>query len=265
MNSELHTTSDANRLADLIIQALNSGNADELAAPAERLAALESHGERAIVLQAIVYMKQGRLDDGERVLLDFCAKHGETGVVLTNLAKIHAERDDEAQALDTLWRALQLDPNQENGLGWFEAIHHDVGGDTAGVVAMRKVAGLPKSWRPQLWLARGELGSHNYAGAMALYQQALANAGEPVPGALLMEMGNDLGNAGRIADLLALITPHFVPDAHGLAVGNILIKAHLHAGQREDARRILDQLSAMRRPEWAEHLDHWNRELARGV
>ena len=149
---------DADRLAGLIIQSLNDGFIDEMVRPAERLEELDPNPERAVVLQAIVYMKQDRLDDSERVLQAFCAQHGETGIVLTNLAKIHAERDDEDRALDTLWRALQLDPNQDNGLGWFEAIHRDFGGDAAGITAMRKVAALPASWRAQLWLARGELG-----------------------------------------------------------------------------------------------------------
>ena len=254
---------DADQLAGLIIQSLNDGFFEEMVRPAERLVELDANHERAIVLQAIVYMKLGRLDDCERVLLDFCAQHGETGIVLTNLAKVHAERDDDAKTLDTLWRALQRDPNQDNGLGWYEAIHRDVGGDAAGITAMRKVAALPQSWRAQLWLARGELGSHNTAGALALYRESLSRAGQPVPGDLLMQMSGDLGNAGCIAEILELAGPHYVAQAHGLPVGNNLIKAHLHLGQRDEARRILDQLHAMQRPDWKEHLAYWERELAR--
>lgn len=252
---------DADRLAGLIIQSLNDGFIDEMARPAERLVELDRNAERAVVLQAIVYMKQGRLDDSERVLQTFCVQHGETGIVLTNLAKVHAERDDEARALDTLWHALQLDPNQDNGLGWFEAIHRDVGGDTAGIAAMRKVAGLPGSWRAQLWLARGELGSHNYAGALALYREALSRVGQPAPADLLMQMSGDLGNAGRIADILELAGPQFQVHAHGLQVGNNLIKANLHMGRLDDAQRILDELRAQNRPDWGENLAYWDKEL----
>lgn len=265
MNTELNTTTHPDTLANLIIQALHDGAVDDLTGPVERLATLDGHSERAIVLQAIVYMKLGRLDDSERVLREFCTRHGETGIVLTNLAKIHAERDDEAKALDTLWRALQLDPNQDNGLGWYEAIHHDVGGDTAGVMAMRKVAALPNSWRAQLWLANGELGSHNHAGALAWYRQALSNAGQPAPEALLRQMCADLGNAGRYQDIIDLAAPQFVPQAHGLAVGAALIKAHLRLGRQDAARRLLDQLRAMNRPDWTPYLDDWDGELARGA
>lgn len=253
---------DADRLAGLIIQSLNDGFIDEMVRPAERLVELDPNPERAVVLQAIVYMKQDRLDDSERVLQAFCAQHGETGIVLTNLAKIHAERDDEDRALDTLWRALQLDPNQDNGLGWFEAIHRDFGGDAAGITAMRKVAALPASWRAQLWLARGELGSHNYAGAIALYNEALSRADDPAPADLLMQMSGDLGNAGRIADILELAGPRFQVHAHGLQVGSNLIKANLHLGRPDDARRILEQLRALNRPDWQEHLAYWDAQLA---
>ncbi|MBB1594103.1 lipopolysaccharide assembly protein LapB [Achromobacter sp. UMC46] len=253
---------DADRLAGLIIQSLNDGFVDDMVRPAERLVELDQNAERAVVLQAIVYMKVGRLDDSERVLLAFCAQHGETGIVLTNLAKVHAERDDEARALDTLWRALQRDPNQDNGLGWFEAIHRDVGGDAAGITAMRKVAALPGSWRARLWLARGELGSHNYAGAIALYREALSHAGQPVPADLLLQMSGDLGNAGRIAEILELAAPHFQIAAHGLPVGNNLIKANLHLGRLDDAQRILDALRALNRPDWRDNLAYWDKELA---
>lgn len=253
---------DAEQLAGLIIQSLNDNFFEEMIRPAERLVELDANSERAVVLQAIVYMKVGRLDDSEKVLLAYCAQHGETGIVLTNLAKVHAERDDESKTLETLWRALQLDPNQDNGLGWYQAIHQDHGGDVAGVTAMRKVAALPHSWRAQLWLARGELGSHNYAGAIALYRESLARAGKPVPADLLMQMSGDLGNAGQIQEILQLAGPHFDVQAHGLRVGNNLIKALMHLGQLDDAQRLLNQLYAQNRPDWKENLAYWDGELA---
>lgn len=254
---------DADALAALIIQFLNDDFIDDMVGPAERLVQLDQNTERAVVLQAIVYLKQGRLDDSERVLADFCARHGDTGIVLTNLAKVHAERGDDDKTLDTLWRALQRDPNQDNGLGWYEAIHRDVGGDAAGVGAMQRVAALPGSWRARLWLARGELGAHNYAGALTLYREALVQAGEPVPGDLLMQMTGDLGNAGRIPDIVQMAAPHYRAAAHGPQVGNNLIKAYLLLGQPDPARHILDALHALGQPEWKEHLAYWDAELAR--
>lgn len=256
---------DADSLASLIIQSLGDGFVDDMLKPAERLVELEPDAERAAVLLAIVYMKTGRLDDSERVLQDYMQRHGETGVTLTNLAKIHDERGDEARARDTLWRALEHDPNQENGLGWYEAIHREYGGDVAGVTAMRKVAALPGSWRAQLWLAHAELGAHNLAGALALYREALARAGTPTPAGLLLQLSADLGNAGAIEPILQLAGPRFDAAAHGVMVGNNLIRAHAELGQYDDARRILDQLYAQQRPDWQENLAYWDTELARAA
>ncbi|WP_183006398.1 tetratricopeptide repeat protein [Achromobacter sp. UMC71] len=256
---------DADSLSGLIIQSLGDGFADDMLKPAERLIELEPGAERAVVLLAIVYMKTSRLDDSERVLLEFMRQHGETGVTLTNLAKIQDERGDEAGALATLWRALEHDPNQENGLGWYEAIHREHGGDVAGVTAMRKVAALPGSWRAQLWLAHAELGAHNLAGAIKLYQEALARAGSPTPAGLLMQMSADLGNAGAIEPILQLAGPRFDAAAHGVMVGNNLIRAHAELGQYDQARRILEQLYAQQRPDWQENLSYWDTELARAT
>ena len=241
---------DADSLSGLIIQSLGDGFIDEMVRPVDRLVELQPGAERGVVLQAIVYMKTGRLDEAERALRGFIGQHGETGVVLTNLAKIQDERGDEPAAVETLWRALELDPNQENGLGWYEAIHREHGGDAAGVAAMRKVAALPGSWRAQLWLAHGELGSHNLSGAIAMYEESLARAGTPAPADLLAQMSGDLGNAGAIEPIVELAGPRFDAASHGIQVGNNLIRAYVELGRPGEARALLDQLYAQQRPDW---------------
>ncbi len=254
---------DADALAGLLVQSLGDGLHADLADAAERLYELDGGGERGAVLLAIVHLENGRLDDSERVLERHIETHGPTGVVLTNLAKVHAERGDQAAALDTLWRALELDPNQDNGLGWFEAIHREHGGDTAGLAAMRRVAGLPGSWRAQLWLAYGELGAHNLAGALGYYRLALERAGRPVPADLLLRMSGDLGRSGQLEALVSMTAPHFDAAAHGMGVGGNLIRAYAALGRPEPARQVLDALYAQQRPDWKEALAYWDAELAR--
>ncbi|MNT87883.1 hypothetical protein D3C72_2283600 [compost metagenome] len=77
-----------------------------------------------------------------------------------------------------------------------------------------------------------------------------------------MQMSGDLGNAGRIADILELAGPRFHVQAHGLQVGNNLVKANLHMGRLDDAQRILDAMRALNRPDWRENLAYWDKELA---
>ena len=246
-----------------IVQALQDGFIDDLVEPAEHLVEIDPIPERGATILAIIYLKKKRLDDSERVLRRYIERHGETGSILTNLAKVHAERGDDALSLATLWRGLELDPNQDNGLGWYEVLHREKEGPAAGLAALRRVAALPGSWRARLWLARDALGRRQLDEALALHREALALAGRPVPADLLMQLSGDLGNAAHLPELLALTTPYFDLAVHGLAVGNNLLKANLDLGRLDAARALLDQLYAQKRPDWKPHLDHWEGELAR--
>jgi hypothetical protein len=78
-----------------------------------------------------------------------------------------------------------------------------------------------------------------------------------------MQIGGDLGKHGNLRELLELTEPRFVPDLHGIQVGNNLIKAHLDLGEIEPARKILDQLYALKRPDYKQHLDFWDTEIAK--
>lgn len=254
---------DAEALAGLIIESLRGNFFDEMIKPAERLLQLEEDAERGAVLLAIVYLQLGRLDDSERILRHHMSRNGESGIVLTNLAKVHAERGEDDQTLATLWHALELDPNQDNGLGWYEAIHREKKGEAAGIDALRRIAAIPGSWRTQLWLARLELGARRLDRALALYRECLARAGKPAPTDMLMDMSGELGKAGHLDQIFELVEPAFEPAVHGLQVGNNLIKAHVGVGQLDDARKILGQLYALKRPDWRDNLGFWDNEIAK--
>ncbi len=250
-------------LAPLIIQSLGDGFAADILEAAQHLAKIDSDAERGHVLLAVTYLQLKRYNDAEATLLRFCKQHGETGNVLVNLAKIHSGRGHEARALETLWRGLNLDPNQANGLGWYEAIHREQSGPAASLEAYRRVAALPGAWRARLWLARERLEQRDLSGALALYTQALAQATRPVPADLLQQLSGDLGNHAHLPELLKFTAPHFDLAFHGLAVGNNLIKASLDLGQLDAARSLVDRLYALNRPDWKQHLAFWDTEIAK--
>lgn len=251
---ELYTT---------IVQSLQDGFVDDMLKPAEQLAKIDPLPERCAVILSIILRELKRLDDSERVLRHHLEAHGESGVVLTNLAKVQAARGDDTLSLETLWRALELDPNQENALGWYEVIFREKEGPQAGLAALRRLAALPGSWRARLWLARDALHRRQLDEALALYREALSFVGRPVPADLLMQMSGDLGNAAHLPEILALVAPHFDVALHGLAVGNNLIKANLDLGRLDAARALLDQLYAQKRPDWKQNLAFWDTELAK--
>ena len=254
---------NAEQLAGIVIGSMNDGFFADVLAAAEQLYRIDPIPARGACAYGIVLMKNNRLDDAEKVFRDHIEKHGEDGSVLTNLAKVYSAREDDQKADEILWHALEVDPNQDNGLGWYWVIQKERNGEEAGLEALRRIAVLPGSWRAQLWLARYALQARKPGEALSMYQECLTRAAKPVPTDLLMQMSGDLGNAGQIPEILQLVEPHFDAKTHGLLVGNNLIKAHLDLGQIDAARRILDQLYALNRMDWKQNLSYWDTELAK--
>jgi tetratricopeptide (TPR) repeat protein len=254
---------NAEQLAGVVIGSMNDGFFADVLAAAEQLCRIDPIPARGACAYGIVLMKINRLDEAEKVFQSYIQKHGEDGSILTNLAKVYSARNDHQKAEQILWHGLEVDPNQDNGFGWYAAIHRERGGEAAALDAMRRVAALPGSWRAQLWLARQALQARKLEEALQMYQECLARAAKPVPADLLMQMSGDLGNSGHLPQILQLVEPHFDAKTHGLLVGNNLIKAHLDLGQIDAARRILDQLYALNRMDWKQNLSYWDTELAK--
>lgn len=242
----------------IILDALRDGFRSDVVHAAQQLYKIDTNPVRAACIWAIVLMEVNRLDDAEQVLRDCIAQHGDDGAILTNLAKVYANRNDDDQSEKILWHALEVDPNQENAFAWYAAMYSDRGGEAASLTAMRRVASLPGSWRAQLWLAREALTTKDFAAALSLYRESLARVAKPVPSDVLMQMSGDLGNSGHLREILQLVEPHFDVAFHGLDVGNNLIKAHVDLRQFEQASQILNQLSALNRPDYKEYLGYWD-------
>jgi tetratricopeptide (TPR) repeat protein len=252
-----------NELYNLILSALNDGFRSDVVDAAKQLYKIDPNRSRGACVWGIVLMEENHLDEAERIFRDYIAKHGEEGVILTNLAKVYAKRKDNSTAEAILWHALELDPNQDNGMGWYQAIHRERGGETASQEALNRIASLPGSWRAQVWLARTALQSGQLDRALDYYRESLSRVGKPVPADMLMQISGDLGNAAHLPELLAVTEPHFNPAFHGLQVGNNLIKAYFDLGQFKGAQRLVDQLYALKRPDWRKTLSYWETELAK--
>lgn len=248
-------------LAGILIQSFSDGFFTEVEEAAKHLRTIDPNPSRGATLLGIVYLQTARPAQAEQVFATFLDKHGEDGVVLTNLAKAQAAQGRDGEAEQTLWHALELDPNQDNGLGWYEVIHREKGGHAAGVEALKRIAAIPGSWRARLWLARSALEARDLDAALSLYRESLHLAGSPVPTDLLMQMSGDLGIHGHLPEILNLAGPHFDVETHGIAVGNNLIKASIDTGHLDTAREIIRKLEACQRPDWRENLGFWENEL----
>jgi tetratricopeptide (TPR) repeat protein len=253
---------DPDELYSVIVGALDEGFFAEVADAAQHLYEVEGERARATCAWGIALTKAGRLEEAEKVFRQYLDHHPEDGAVLTNLAKVSAERGLGQEAEKLLWHALEVDPNQQNGLGWYLAIQRERGGREARLSALRRVAALPSSWRAQLELARLALAAKDLERAVGLYTESLSRVTRPVPTDLLMQMSGDLGQSGRLIEILQLVEPLFEPENHGLSVGNNLLKACLELGRARQARRIFEQLKAIERPDWRAQLAFWETTIA---
>jgi tetratricopeptide (TPR) repeat protein len=254
---------DADRLYGLIVDALQLRLAADVLPAAKRLIKIDRNPERGVTIYGIVLMESGHPTTALTLFETYLAQHGVSGVVFTNLAKTQIALGLEQEANATLWRALEADPNQQNGLAWFAARERDRAGEPAWLAAIKRVAHLPGAWLPQMWMANAALNQGDHQAALALYGESLNKAGSPVPLLLLQSISGDLGKAGLLEDAIALTQPAFDPKLHGLAVGNNLIKASLDLGRLPQANAILEQLYSLGRPDWADNLNFWEAEIRR--
>ncbi len=247
----------------ILLNAMNDGLFAEIELAAARLHAIDTNPVRGACIYAIVLLQLGRIEESEKVLNDYLARFGEEGAVLTNLAKVYAARNEPQRAEETLWRAIELDPNIENGVGWYLATEFERGGEEARQRALTRVAALPHSWRVRLWMAKVAITENDLPRALTLYQEGLSSFEGHVPTEFLYPMSGDLGMGGHLRELIDMTEPLFQPEVHGLMVGNNLIKAHVDLGEMEPAAAIVNRLFAQKRPDWRETLGFWENTIAR--
>jgi len=245
-------------LYKLIVGAVRDGFGAEVVEACEHLYRTDSNPHRAACLWGLALMGDHRMVEAEKVYQTCLATHGDEVFVLTNLAKLHSARKDDFKAEEILWRALELDPNQHSGVHWYHSMYKERQGTEGGLKALERIAGIPGSWRPQLWLARASLRRGQLEVAKAYYRESLSRAGRPVPRDVIFQVSGDLGQSGQPAAILELAAPHFDPDLHGVEVAANLIKAHYDLGRRAEAGRLVNDLSARDQPEWRETLKYWD-------
>jgi len=246
-------------LYSAIVQGLRDDFAGDLLDASAHLVEIDPDPERATTARGIVLMKTGDLDGAEEALRRYHGQHDPSGVILTNLAKVAAERDDHQRAHDLLAEALQVDPNLENGLLWWAALAREQGGEEAYLEALETIAEVQGSWRPQLWLARHRLDEGDLDSALGLYGGVLDLAADQSD-ALLMISG-DLGNAGHIDQVFELVLPRYVPERHALSVGFNLLNACVQAGRRTEGEALLHRIGLLNAPHARDQVAAFSRSL----
>ena len=100
--------------------------------------------------------------------------------------------------------------------------------------------------------AREALELKDSAGAMAIYGEVLAAAGDRAD--ILATISGDLGVTGHTREIIELLGPRYDAQRHGPATGVNLLQAYLAVRDPEAAQHVLDLLFALNRPELQQRL-----------
>jgi hypothetical protein len=113
---------------------------------------------------------------------------------------------------------------------------------------------------PRLAVAREKLGAKDLPGALAIYEEVLASAGDRAD--VLVTISGDLGSSGHVIPIIELVAPRYDARRHGPATGLNLLQAYLAVRQAGPAQHVLDLLFDLNRPELEERLYGFSNAIA---
>ncbi len=113
---------------------------------------------------------------------------------------------------------------------------------------------------PRLAQARALLEVKELAGAMAIYEELLAEAGDRAD--VLVAISGDLGSHGHLKEIVEHIAPRYDAQRHGPATGINVLQAYLGLRDADSARHVLDILFSLKRADLEERLYGFSNAIA---
>jgi hypothetical protein len=104
----------------------------------------------------------------------------------------------------------------------------------------------------RLRAAREKLDAKDVKGALAIYEEVLAVAGDRAD--VLVTVSGDLGSTGHATRVVELIAPRYDAVRHGPAAGLNVLQAYIAIRDTDSAQHILDILFSLNRPDLEERL-----------
>lgn len=238
---------DSDCLYGDIINAVTDGFASEVIPAAKRLFEIDTLKERCYTVLSIVYFHNDEFKKAQDTLDQYVKMYGETGIILTNLAKVYYAEGDETKGYDTLVKALNLDPNQDNALDWYCSINYEKGGIKKYIDALLEMAQKEGSWRPQMLLASVYLKQNDIEDAKPLISYVLENTDDV--GSALATISGDLGQNRFINELIEIICPIYSVEKHGYMAGLNILRAFLLTNDFEQGEKLIGELFKLNRPD----------------
>lgn len=236
---------DPESLYGAIVMAMQDGFFEDVIEAAKHLVQIDKITDRSYNVLGLAYLHTNALTDAEQTLEKGILVSDYKAVMTTNLAKVYVAQGQEQKAMQKLWTAIQLDPNQDNGLDWFTVLEYEKGGEPARLASYKKVAALPNSWRAKLYIARHHLEQQQFETAKQIYRDILSTAINE-PDAIWVITG-DLGLNNRVDDIFELVFPIFSVDKHGVNATLNMIQACVATKRKNEGLRLLDDFKKLQR------------------
>ena len=254
---------DPEGLSQLILTAMRDGFYEDILKASERLHDIDTSPVRGVALYAIALMETEKLKEAEKVIKKALSDHGDTGSLLTLLARVYSKGNQKKKSDEALLQALYCDPNQANAVEWLGVKTLEESGEKSFLKAMKRISGIEGAWRPYIWLGSFELISGNKESAISYYKKAIRKA-NPLPADGATKISGDLGKAGCSAEVVELFTPSFDSALWGILTGSNVVGACVLEGKKDEALRIISILEKQQQPQWDEHLSYL-RELVKSM
>lgn len=250
---------DSDALYNLIIMSIDDGLEREVLQPAKRLYEIDNNKERGVITLAIAYLKNNNPNEAKTVLEKHISSFGPSGVLLTNLAKAEFELGEKEKYINTLRWALEMDPNQDNALDWWGAIHNEQDGHEGFLEAIKVIAKISGAWRPQLWLGREYLKNNQPEKAVEIYQKSLADSN--YDNAVLMMGTGDLGEYGYSEFIIPIFYYVYKPHVHHPSVGFNILNACLEQKEKEKGLYLVNIMLKAERYDVIQYLNEFKSKL----
>ncbi|MBE6051474.1 MAG: hypothetical protein E7214_12710 [Clostridium sp.] len=246
-------------LYDEILESIEGGFAEDVVEAAEHLREIDDIKERGATICAIAYMSISDFANAEKVLMRYIEEFGKTGIILTNLAKVYDSKGEKDKVLDTLWEGLNLEPNQDNGVAWYLAIHKESEGQEGYISALNKIAAIDGSWYANLLIAREFIIKKEIEEAKKIYTKVLEK--HSTNSNVLITISSDLGQAGYIDEMISLIEPLFNINVHLPQVGLNLLNGYYINKKWKEGEELIRNLMVVPDPRLRDYLVHMMNEF----
>ncbi|MCE3233206.1 MAG: repeat-containing protein [Rickettsiaceae bacterium] len=223
---------------------------------AERLLKIDQNIERGYTMLGIVFMKTDRKKKARKLFEKYIKKYKPSGTILTNYAKTFDDNGE--QQLEILEKALHIDPNQDNSVRWWAAVHLEKDGEESYKESLEKIASVQGSWFPQLLLGILALKNNELKEALDNFKYVLSISSDA---RAIQEISGELGKRGFLKEAIELIEPIYSADKHGLPSGFNLLQLYVETNQPEKGEALLKSLYKMNLIPWKQRLDHYTIEF----